>query len=262
MLTKYISAFLAVGLAQQSLAQLAKTTTKDSTGKAIYAPSAGSSTSSVATPSATPTLVYNCAHMPLICENVAAWAIANGQTSGDVPTNQIFYFDPDEDNKKNRRRGACGCFEHDKCVGEGKSEGKRKGEKVTNIASSTVAVNPIDPANTQTLLAGPNPRPNEPRVPSNGIPGRFYGQGVAFSCDEFPAATFIEGGDGSQNICAMQSWQIFSGKPGIDKKGKPKNLGKWPLPPKHGVRQEQDFQGSSHGLLRVSLVYNVATFIY
>lgn len=243
----FISIFLVAGLAQHASAQLAQTTTKDGSGNHVYVPSAGASTSSVAAPASTPTLVYNCAQMPLICENVAAWAIKKGNTQGHIPQNQVFYFDPDAGNKDKRRDKFCGCFSHDDCVGSGISSGKRKGDKVTDIAASTVNVNPIGAAETGIMKAGPNPKQGQQRVPSNSIPGRFFGQGVALTCDEFPAATFIEGGEGADTICAMQSWQVYSGNP-----NNPKNAGKWPLPPKTGVRSEQDWQATCHGFLRVS----------
>ena len=246
MYTTSVSNFLFFGLAQRALAQLAQTTTIDGNGNAIYSPSPGASTSAVAAPAFTPTLVYNCAQMPLICENVAAWAIANNNPSGDIPQNLIFYFDPDSDNKDKRRGSSCGCFSHDDCVGSGTSSGKRNGDKVTDIATSTVTVSTIDAANTAILTAGANPPQGQQRVPDNAIPGRFFGQGVGLTCDEFPAATFIEGGDGAKTICAMQSWQVFSGSPNNGK-----NVGKWPLPPKTGVRSEQDFQATCHGFLRV-----------
>lgn len=254
----YISYLLTAVLAKQALAQqLAQTTTKDSSGKDIYVPggmrgtSSRTGTSSVASPASTPTLVYNCAQMPLICENVAAWSIGKGNAQGDLPPKQVFYFDPNSETKETRRETSCGNFPHDDCQTR-TSNGKRKGNKVTDIATSSATISAINAANTSAILAGPNPKLNEQRKSINSIPGRFFGQGVGFSCDEFPPAPFIEGGR-AYTICALQSWQIYSGQPGVDKKGKAKNVGKWPLRPKTGVRMEQDWQATSHGFLRVSL---------
>ena len=137
-----------------SAAPLAQTITDDGNGKSIYVPQPGS-TSSVAAPAFTPTLVYNCQQMPLICENIAAWAKKNGNAQGDIPANNnILYFDPDETNKDTRRQSACGCFDHDSCVGSSTSNGKRTGDKVTDIANSAGPFTPIPPTASAIILAG------------------------------------------------------------------------------------------------------------
>jgi hypothetical protein len=167
-----------------TFAQLAQTLTDDGQGNSIYVPTAGS-TSAVAAPAATPTLVYNCLQMPLICENVAAYANDNGGTNGDLPNQQVLlYYDPDNTNKDKRRGVACGCFEHDTC-NTATANGKSSGSKVTDIATASPRTNTftsISPGATNIILAGVNPG-TSPRVPLNGIPGRFFGQGTAFSCD-------------------------------------------------------------------------------
>ena len=247
MSTLIFKSLLISALSVQAFADLATTITKDGNGKSIYVPTTGS-TSSVAAPAAAPTLIYNCFQMPLICENVAAWAKqTNPGGNGDFTGNQLFYFDPDNSNKDSRRGQACGCFSHDDCVGSGTSNGKRQGDKVTDIASSAGPFNPISPAPSAIILAGKNPPQNQPRVSLPSIPGRFFADGVGLTCDEFPAATFIEGGSGAQKICALQSWQVYQGS-----SANPKNVGKWPLPARSGNRQEQDFQASVHVALRVS----------
>lgn len=257
----YISYLLTAMLAKQALAQLAQTTTKDGNGKDIYVPggmkgsTSRTGTSSVAAASSMPTLVYNCAQMPLICENVAAWSIGKQKPSGDLPQPQVFYFDPNSETKDTRRDSSCRGFPHDDCPNK-TSNGKRKGTKITDIATSSATISAINAANMSAILAGPNPRPNEKRTPLNSIPGRFFGQGVGFGCDEFPPAPFIEGGR-AYTICAMQSWQIYSGAEGKDKKGNPKNVGKWPLNVKTGVNMEQDWQAASHVFLRVSYMKSV-----
>ena len=65
------------------------------------------------------------------------------------------------------------------------------------------------------------------------------------TCDEFPAATFIEGGNDASTICALQSWQVYQGKATSQK-----TQGKWPLTPGEGKRSEQDWQASAHVYLR------------
>jgi len=157
-----------------TFAQLAQTLTDDGQGNSIYVPTAGS-TSAVAAPAATPTLVYNCLQMPLICENVAAYANDNGGTNGDLPNQQVLlYYDPDNTNKDKRRGVACGCFEHDTC-NTATANGKSSGSKVTDIATASPRTNTftsISPGATNIILAGVNPG-TSPRVPLNGIPGRF-----------------------------------------------------------------------------------------
>ena len=86
------------------------------------------------------------------------------------------------------------------------------------------------------------------RPPSNNIPGRFFADGIGLSCDEFPPATFIEGGTDARTICTLQAWQIYSGNPANNQ-----NVGKWPLTPGTGQRAEQDWQASCHNFLRLAL---------
>ena len=215
---------------------------------------AGTATSRVAAPVFTPTLVYNCYYMPLICENVASYAKSiNPNGGGDLGGPQLFHFDPKNTSKNARRSSVCGCFIHDDCV-NAVSNGKSNGAKVTDIANQppfdTLNI-PMSQADMNIILAGTNPKPPKLRVPLPSVPGRFFGvSGVAFSCDEFPAATFIEGGIGinsngnrAKTICAMQSWQIYSAA---------KAPGKWPLIANSGQSREQDWQATSHSLLRVS----------
>lgn len=141
----------------------AQTLTNDGNGKSIYVPQPGT-TSSVASPQYTPTLVYNCAQMPLICENVAAWAKSNNNAGGDIPANGlILYFDPDKNNKNARRQLACGCFNHDSCVGSGTSNGKRAGDKVTDIATSAGPFADIPTGASSIMVAGKSIyRPSRP----------------------------------------------------------------------------------------------------
>lgn len=247
-----LRSLLIFALSHQTLAQLATTITDDGTGKSIYVPKAGS-TSSVAAPAATPTLIYNCFTMPLICENVAAWAKqVNPGGNGDINGNQLFFFDPEPSSKDTRRQKACGCFSHDDCVGSAVSNGKRAGDKVTDIATSAGPFATISPSDAQIIQAGSNPSSGSQRSPLASVPGRFFADGIGLTCDEFPAATFIEGGDGAQAMCALQSWQVYLGSAVNNK-----NVGKWPLPPRSGNRQEQDWQASAHSALRVSSCFHV-----
>ena len=232
---------------------LAQDLTTDAQGKPIYDPGTGT-TFSVAAPTATPTLVYNCAAMPLICENVASYAkkVQNPGGHGDLNGLPIFHFDPSNDDKRQRRQLSCGCFKHDNCPQQS-STGKQS-VLITDIAKDWADQNGFDAISaqdTQIIMDGPNPSrttatmsPN-PRVSQNAIPGRFFRQGMAFTCDEFPAATFIQGGQNAETICAMSNWKIYRGKPGA----KGGNAGKYPF--SAGKDAEQDWQARAHNLLRV-----------
>ena len=250
-------ALAVASFASHAYGQFDTTLTTDLSGRTIYV--AAGSTSTVVAPTSTPTLVYNCYYMPLICENVANFAKdINPGGGGDLAGMQLFYFDPDESHKDSRRRAACGCFQHDDCP-SARSNGKQVGTLVSQIGNQA-PINglnaPIDQASLQTILAGPNPGvlPNTnnaaARVALATIPGRFFAQGVGFSCDEFPAATFINGGSGAKTICALQSWKIFSGS--YNSAVPSKNVGKWPLAASSGQLREQDWQARSHLYLRVS----------
>ncbi|KAK0510954.1 hypothetical protein JMJ35_006506 [Cladonia borealis] len=248
-------ALTVVNFASYAFAQFSTDITVDSNGKKVYI--AAAATSSVAAPASTPTLVYNCYYMPLICENVANFAKdINPGGGGDLGAMQLFYFDPDQSHKESRRTASCGCFQHDDCP-LAKSNGKQAGTLVTQIGNQAPmnGLNtPINAASQQILLAGSNPGvlPNTnnaaPRVPLQTVPGRFFQQGVAFTCDEFPAATFINGGSDAKTICALQSWQVFSGS--YNSAAPSANKGKWPLVSKSGQRREQDWQAQSHVYLR------------
>ena len=244
--------FALVSFAVNAAAQFSQVTQIVSGRPAEYV--AGPSTSSVAAPAFTPTLVYNCYYMPLICENVANYAKSiDNSLGGDLAAPRLFHFDPSTSSLESRRQRACGCFKHDDCDTK-TSNGKSDGTKVTDIAKRApfdTLNTPMSPKDMDIILAGVNPSTGKTREKFPSVPGRFFGvDGVAFSCDEFPAATFIEGGTGiggngniAKTICAMQSWQIYKAANAV---------GKWPLTGS-AQRREQDWQGSAHGLLRVSL---------
>lgn len=209
----------------------------------VYIPKAGK-TSRVAAPTSTPTPVYNCYNMPLICENVASFAKAQGHADGDLDGPQLFYFDPNESNKDARRKIACGNFPHDTCPTQ-TSKGKRAGDLIADIVASNPdpILTPIEDFERAHIAIGFSPSLGKERVPYE-FPGRFAFQGVAYSCDEFPAATWIEGGTDAHTICALQNWRVYTSN-----KEKP---GKWPMMRELGRQQEQDWHGLSHDVLRVS----------
>lgn len=166
-----------------ALAPLAQDLSTDDEGKPIYVPKQGSETTfSVAAPLATPTLVYNCAAMPLICENVGSYArkVQNPGGNGDLNGLPVFHFDPSNDDKTKRRSLSCGCFEHDTCP-EKLSNGKQS-ELISDIAGQWAANNGFSAISQQDraiILAGPNPSYDKitkslnPKVPQNAIPGQF-----------------------------------------------------------------------------------------
>ena len=108
------------------------------------------------------------------------------------------------------------------------------------------------PVNRTVIMAGTNPTSNDVRKSLSNVRERFYKEGVAFTCDEFPPAVFIDGGPNANTICALQGWQIFVGAYQPTANNLNPNPGKWPIPPSFNVRQEQDFQAASHGVLQVS----------
>ena len=253
-------ALVVVTFGLNAAAQYAQTTTQNAQGTPIYI---GDATSSVAAPLFTATLVYNCYYMPLICENVANYAkTINPGGGGSLAAPQQFHFDPNGTLLESRRQKACGCFQHDDCS-TARSQGKTT-DLVIDIAGRApfdTLNTPLSQASKNIILAGKNPGTKngvlQARVPLQSVPGRFLDvEGVAFSCDEFPAATFIEGGIGlngagnrAKTVCAMQSWQIYLATNGA---------GKWPFAAGSGLQREQDWQGASHGLLRVSNQISIA----
>jgi hypothetical protein len=185
----YAVSFLAVvALSGFTTGQFATTTTVLPNGQPVYIPVPGApTTSSIAAPAATPTLVYNCNQMPLICENVATWAKKQPVNqfpqgaNGDIPNNLLFFFDPNASAKESRRRNSCGCFKHDDCPSQ-TSNGKQAGVAIPNIALGGGPL-PLNVAANNIVLAGVNPSPPAPMVPFQSVPGRFYRQGIAYSCD-------------------------------------------------------------------------------
>ena len=107
-------------------------------------------------------------------------------------------------------------------------------------------------ANWTVIMAGTNPTSNNVRNSLSNIPGRFYKEGVEFTCDELPPAMFIDGGSNANTVCVLQRWQIFAGAYQPTANNLNPNPGKWPISPSFNVRQEQNFQAASHGVLRVS----------
>lgn len=179
-------ALIAFGLAGCVSTQFATTTTVNAGNMPLYIPTVGS-TSMIASPAATPTLVYNCFQMRLICENVASWAKqGHGTSDGNLNIAQLFHFDPDEGQKDKRRQHTCGCFNHDNCPNK-RSSGKKSGTLIPAIALGPAVS--IEPAANNIILAGVNPTfnqtsgTNNPRQSLNAVPGRFYGQGIVYSCD-------------------------------------------------------------------------------
>lgn len=191
-------------------------TTTDSSGKVIYDPGNGDAVSSVVSATgAMPTLVYNCAQMPLICSNVgqssyAAQLAANGQIT--------FHQDTAPSNTEGRRTQACGRFKHDECPNA--SVGGKKVESLLKTPKGSISA-----SNLAIIMKGPNPgmpkkrgQPGGPpittncqsiqpnRQPIQAAPGRFIDDDRAWTCDEFPPASFIEGGKGASTVCAVSAY--------------------------------------------------------
>lgn len=187
-----------LALTRHALGQFDTTTTVIQNTPVWVPVAGGAATSRIAAPLATPTLIYNCAQMPLICENVASWARDEfPQNNGDLPGNQLFHFDPNERAKNRRRTHTCDDFAHDTCPQQ-ISNGKQLGISVPQVAFNAFgAAPPISGTSQAIILAGLNPstlnNPNAQRIPLNAIPPRFYGQGILYSCDGASLSVIVSG---------------------------------------------------------------------
>ncbi|KAI9798517.1 MAG: hypothetical protein M1833_004784 [Piccolia ochrophora] len=209
----------------------------------VWIPEAGK-TSSLASTSAAggyPTLVYNCKQMPLICENAKEYLNTNGKNFEKNSDGAYkLHYDPDGGHLRTRRDEAChdGKFCPDSC-----KDATTAGKKVSDIAKDWMPPKDLDPK--ADYYKSINDWWKKQVVKLNlknagDVPGRIWAPGYLFTCDEFPAASWIEGGAGAGTTCALQNWFVmkgpkrFEGLPNMD-----------PMP-----RAEQDWQAAAHGRLQ------------
>ncbi|KAJ9616794.1 hypothetical protein H2200_000513 [Cladophialophora chaetospira] len=199
-------------------------------------------------PVGVPTLLYNCAKMPNICANLDTYPPASIRKSGSVwsidnPSGEIaLHFDKDADRKENRRKLTC----------PNKADGSMYGGSWHNRNSCPKGLrapvvqgtgshvdlngNPIVPA-----IWGYRLRPGAGvtfvDTARNAIAdGANNFRGLLWSCEEFPPATNIEGGEGARTGCAPH------------KRGPlPDTLPRPVLPLQ---QSEQNWQSSAHNYLR------------
>ncbi|KAJ2991848.1 hypothetical protein NUW58_g2369 [Xylaria curta] len=140
-------------------------------------------------PPALPTIVYNCDRLRAICWNLAEFM--NDQTNpgyGAFPL--IFHVDTHRNRKNTRRSFSC----------PDDWQSRHLGNTCGNVPNQP----PVQPGNLPPIVVDKvepgEPEPWNPRGPlfNNEIPNLFQtaSSGMFFSCEEMPAASWIEGGDG------------------------------------------------------------------
>ncbi|KAF2272063.1 uncharacterized protein EI97DRAFT_504490 [Westerdykella ornata] len=202
----------------------------------------------VGIPNPRPTLTYNCALLPSICQNVQNW-INQDPVNRALP--RTFHVDPNSQRLDRRRANSCPSDwsdNHD-CP-EILQDPIRAWVRTPRLLKDTWAF-----PSTQLL-----PRPANSGSGS-GVPGAGFkyeiaaanlvdSAGLAYTCDEFPPASWIEGGsdlngNSATTICAphgiscsSKEWKIvkslYNGVPGTE----------YP-----SARSEQDWQATSHSHL-------------
>lgn len=149
-----------------------------------------------------PTIVYNCAYMPSICNNVRKFI-------GHLPvrgTPYILHYDPDPFRNSARRNGACGsdwvntkvngqprCPERDQPKWTGYKGNEKHGPYDAEI-------HPSDDGKFLNRLSSSWVKINvdEKGAIEETIVWDDYG--AVMSCDEFPLASTIEGGDAGDGV--------------------------------------------------------------
>lgn len=187
-----------------------------------------------------PTLAYNCAKLPSICENVARHFPVNRSPQGNPQyitglqaaggVTQMYY-DKSSGRKKWRRARAC------------PSGWNTKAANLCPMPNQPLVVaNPSNPQSIRYTVSNGfpgrrfydnnNKRPKSAKRNQIALPNGGVSTPMMWSCDEFPAATFVGGGTWATEICAPQASKCNS---------------------QEGLRIEQDFQASAHQRLSVSL---------
>ncbi|KAF2965936.1 hypothetical protein GQX73_g7641 [Xylaria multiplex] len=151
---------------------------------------------------AVPTVIFNCDRLRAICWNLQEFM--NDQTNtgyGALPL--IFHYDRDMERKVTRRDFSC----------PQNWQRKHLGNRCGNVPGQPN----VEPGNLPPVVVPPvpveGPQPWTPRGPNfnNEIPNlaNTASSGMAFTCEEMPAASWIEGGDGGPPYvhvnCAPQS---------------------------------------------------------
>ncbi|KAL8958450.1 MAG: hypothetical protein Q9193_004497 [Seirophora villosa] len=208
-----------------SKAQYIVTTSVDPAGNTYWSASVGAPRTSVRALPSVPTLVYNCAIVPALCQNVAQ--LRPGAQNGGH--NELFGWDPDGDRKILRREKICpGSWKTRKST-----RCPRPDQPPIHPLGVTDTVPPeVDQKDFAVL-----------RVNSNA---QLERTGIIMTCDEFPPAMSIQGGIGpgkkgtstGVTYCAPMSYSCSSIH-NVDFK-----VGKMP-----GIPSEQNWQSQGHSFL-------------
>ncbi|KAL8833094.1 MAG: hypothetical protein Q9170_004503 [Blastenia crenularia] len=144
-------------------------------GSTYWSPTAGAPSTLVTALPVVPTLAYNCAITPALCNNIAQ--VRQNVYNGNY--DEVFGWGPDEKRKDNRRKKIC----------PGKTWRKKQGQ----CPRSTQPI--IHPLGITNLFP--------PRIAEDGLAvltqnanGQFVETGMHMTCDEFPPAMSIQGGTG------------------------------------------------------------------
>ncbi|KAH7312212.1 hypothetical protein B0I35DRAFT_410973 [Stachybotrys elegans] len=191
-----------------------------------------------------PTMIYNCAKMAAICWNLQEFMTDNAAAGyGAVPL--VFHYDPEPWRLNERREFSCpssGRWQRTHGVNCGSTPGQ------PNIIPLNPAGVPLPPvavqpgSNVNWQPSGPHFRNEIPNLLGNGP------SGMAFTCEEMPAASWIEGGNGGPMFthvnCAPMS--VSCGNivaiRALGQRAQPP----WVYPEQ---RSEQNWQATLHGFL-------------
>ncbi|GJD05036.1 lysM domain-containing protein [Colletotrichum higginsianum] len=183
-------------------------------------------------------LFYNCYYMTNICENVRAFmGSARGQNlhpGTTIPSNVFTYdFDTGDESwtRQSGRRGqSCpsGWGGNGRCPQAGQEiPWRHDGPWWTTI---------LEPGTTTNML-------RHERDPQGNIVKKSQ---MRYTCDEFPPATWVEGGNGWSNNQPANTW--CAGQACVDYTVNNNGV---------SIKAEQDWQASAHKLLRIVLLRHI-----
>lgn len=186
-------------------------------------------------------LEYNCHHMPAICQN--AWQFINSPVGRSRRWRTSFTYDMKSDRGTNRRNMQCP-------KGQGGWRDFHSCPEVGGIPAGNLPQPPVMP--------GPHPfvdlqPPGQDRIQIYEIRGQRIGDrhtpsGRYYSCDEFPAAKWVEGGVGTagKNVSPEGDGQAGTTRCAPDRYNCKRGKGK-------GIDSEQTWQKYIHLELRNTL---------
>ncbi|KAF8541870.1 hypothetical protein BDD12DRAFT_730789 [Trichophaea hybrida] len=168
-----------------------------------------------------PTLIYNCNELQAICQNVEQYITTNGL--GNLGNGWDFHYQRSTTNSATRGRQVCPGNWNKMRV---PSCGTQPGQPDVNPGGLSPAVMTHPPGIFQAEI------PDLAGNPS----------GMSFTCDEFPARSWIEGGTGPGGLTTT----TYCAPKRVSCSGKLWKLVKAQNPGYPDVASEQDWQGSAH----------------